>query len=96
MTEIPVSIGAMRVAMVVIGLIVFLLAWNTEDRIWSPWYWLDRLRGGTGEIHIGFQQRGGLKRGGYIIIGIAMILVGIFGESWLKVFADLFVKAALR
>ncbi len=46
MTEIPVSIGAMRIAAVVIGLIVFLVAWNTRDRMWSIWYWLDRLRGG--------------------------------------------------
>jgi hypothetical protein len=94
--EIPVSIGAMRAALVVIGLIVFLLAWNTEDRVWSLWYWFDRIRGGGGDIHIGFEQRGGLKRGKYIIMGIVMVLLGIFGGPWLKTVAELIVSAAVQ
>ena len=96
MTEIPFSIRAMRIAAVVIGLVVFLVAWNTRDRMWSIWYWLDRIRGGSGDIWTGMEQRGGLKRASYILLGIALILIGIFGESWLKVAADVVGAAMLR
>lgn len=80
----PTPLFWLRVLFIAGGIVVFLFAWNTSDSIWSPFYWLDRLRGGSGDINIHLQQDGGMTRGKYIILGILMVLLGVFGESWLK------------
>lgn len=85
--QLPIPLFWLRVLVGTGGVVVLLFAWNTSDAIWSPFYWLDRARGGTGEdIDIHLKQDGGMKRGTYIIAGLVLIAVAVFGKSFLALF----------
>ena len=86
--QLPVSIGTIRLLLFVAGVLLFLVAWNTRDAIWSPRYWLDRLFGSEGGIQVNYQQDGGLRRAGYVILSIALILLGAFGKDLLRHLAE--------
>jgi hypothetical protein len=53
------------------------VAWFTRDEQWSLAYWWSWLRGRRGEVHIQSEQMGGLSRGKYILIGGAILALGI-------------------
>ena len=85
----------MRVALVVIGTIWLLVAWNSEDRIWSPFYWIDRLWGRVDDIDVRLQEEGGMTRMLDIIASIAAILAGLFGKHWLEKVAEMLINGGL-
>lgn len=94
-TQLPIPLFWLRVLVGAAGMAVLLFAWNTGDSIWSPFYWIDRVRGGDGEdINIRFKQAGGMTRGKYIIAGLILIAVAVFGKSFLALFVADIARSA--
>jgi len=57
------------------------VAWFTRDEQWSLIYWIARLRGQQ-SVDVHFEQAGGMHRGKFILIGMAILALGI-GWPWI-------------
>lgn len=72
------------------GIVITFIAWNTSDSGWAFWrssdnpraLHLNEPRGDHNEEHFTYKESdgtGGLRRGGYLLFGLALIALGLFG-----------------
>ena len=66
-----------QMGLIILGAGIFIAAWNTEDEMWTMWYWIDRLRGIERETEIHLAQQGGLERAKVLAIAVALVILGI-------------------
>jgi hypothetical protein len=63
--------------LIVVGCAFVAAAWLTTDEMWSIWYWIDRLRGISGELDMHAVQIAGVNRGRYLVFGLVLVLLGL-------------------
>lgn len=66
-----------RLGLLLVGGAIIAAAWLTPDEMWTKRYWLNRLRGYSGDVEIHTAQMGGVERGRYLLIGVAMVVLGL-------------------
>lgn len=88
-----ISVTMLRALLVVGGIVLMLVAWNTSDTFWSVSYWREKLF--DDEIRIfgderSQQQEGGMARLMTLLLSVGLVLLGLFGEPLLRHVADNF------